>query len=208
MLFSKLIARQFRRPTGLLGLYAANFMKKNNQDYYAQAIELLAIQDNDAVLEIGCGAGDAIRQIAERNSKCRIDAIDFSQLILKKAARNNREWLRKGRMRLMCGDFSTYDFRASRYTKILAINVIYFCDDLNALFARCRQLLDPGGRIVLFMSSPERLKRVPFANDDVFHKYTLEFVKEKLGEAGFSPVGHTVVIKQEMETYYIFADVV
>jgi SAM-dependent methyltransferase len=207
MLFSNLIARQFRRPSGLLGLYAANFMKKNNQNYYTRAIGLLAIRDADAVLEIGCGAGDAIRRITEQNSRCRIDAIDFSPLMLKKAARNNREWLRKGRIRLMCGDFTTYDFRASRYTKILAINVIYFCDALNALFGRCRQLLDPGGRIVLFMSSPERLRSIPFANDDVFHKYTLEFVKEKLGEAGFSSVGHTVVTKREMETYYISADV-
>jgi len=207
MLFSKLIARQFRRPSGLLGLYAANFMKKNNQDYYLQAIELLTIRDNDAVLEIGCGAGDAIRQIAEHHSRCRIDAIDFSPLMLKKAARNNREWLRKGRMHLMCGDFTTYDFRASRYTKILAINVIYFCDDPGAMFARCRQLLDPGGRIVLFMSSPERLRSIPFANDDVFHKYTLEFVKDRLAAAGFSAVGHTLVKKQEMETYYIFAEI-
>jgi len=87
-MLNRLKAQQFRRPAGLLGLYAANFMKKNNQDYIAHVCDLLDLKDDDSILEIGCGPGYALKLIAEKNSRCDIDAIDFSPMMLKMARKN------------------------------------------------------------------------------------------------------------------------
>jgi cyclopropane fatty-acyl-phospholipid synthase-like methyltransferase len=205
-IFSTLIARQFRKPSGILGHYAAGFMKKNNQDYYRRVVELLEISDSDRILEVGCGAGFVVRMIAEQNTACRVDALDFSRLMLKKAGQTNRPWIRQGRIRLLSGDFGNYDFGRDRYTKIFAVNVLYFWENLGTMLAKLYALLEPKGRLVLFMSSPERLRKIPFAADGVFNKYSLEHVTKELLSSGFTTVRHETVLKKGMETFYIIAD--
>jgi ubiquinone/menaquinone biosynthesis C-methylase UbiE len=204
-LYKRLISQQFRKPSGLLGLFALNFMKKNNQDYIVHACDLLNPQDSDAILEIGCGAGYAIKSIAQKNHHCSIDAIDFSPMMLKKAGKCIQECTNLGRIRLINGDFRDYDFGSRTYSKIFAINVIYFWSDLPPVISKIHRLLKPDGRLTLFMSSPERLNNVPFASNDVFSKYTLAEVKSALSKAGFSTITHEVMQKMGFDTYYIGA---
>ena len=109
-MIKKLFAQQFRKPKGLLGHYSARFMEKNNFDYYSQVVDLLEIKDRDNILEIGCGAGQAINIIARQNSACRIDAIDFSSLMLKKARKNNKYDIQQNRVKLLYGDFERIRF--------------------------------------------------------------------------------------------------
>jgi cyclopropane fatty-acyl-phospholipid synthase-like methyltransferase len=202
----KLIAQQFRRPSGLLGHYAANFMKKNNQDYYAHVCDRLNLQNSDTVLEIGCGAGYAIRLITEKNTRCTVDALDFSPMMLKKAEKNNLKQASAGRVHFFKGDFGDYDFGDIVYSKIFAINVIYFWNDLSSKFSKIYSLLKTGGRLILFMSSPERLQKVPFAVDGVFNKYTVTQVENDLSSAGFMKLNHERVVKNESDTFYVCAD--
>jgi SAM-dependent methyltransferase len=204
-MFVKVIAQQFRKPQGLLGHLAARFMIKTNTEYYIKVIRILAATDNDRVLEIGCGAGTTVRMITEQNRHCHIDALDFSGLMLRKAKRNNRRSIREGRVDLMSGDITHHDFGKRTYTKIFAINVIYFWNDLPRVFKKIMTLLEPGGRVILYMSGPERLRNMPFAPDDIFNKYSIGYVRANLIEAGFSDVHHETVLKTGWETYYIEA---
>jgi ubiquinone/menaquinone biosynthesis C-methylase UbiE len=204
-LYKKIISKQFRRPSGLLGLYTLNFMKKNNQDYIVHACDLLNPQDTDTLLEIGCGVGYAIKSITRQNHHCSIDAIDFSPLMLKKAGKYSRECTNPGRVRLINGDFRAFDFGDKTHSKIFAINIIYFWTDLPPVFSKIHGLLKPDGRLTLFMSSTERLNNVPFASNDVFSKYTLAEVKSALSKAGFSTITHEVIQKLGYDTYYICA---
>jgi SAM-dependent methyltransferase len=205
-MFNKMIASQFRKPSGILGHYTAFFMKKRNRDYYGKVIDLLGIQDNDSILEVGCGAGLAIQLIVSQNPECQIDGLDFSPLMVRKAERNNRHGIRQGRVKIISGDISDYSFKEGNYTKIFAINVIYFWPDLETILMRLNRLLATKGRLVLFMSSPERLRKLPLAHDDVFIKYTLDDVRNHLRRAGFSRFNHQVVSKSGLDTYYIRAD--
>jgi ubiquinone/menaquinone biosynthesis C-methylase UbiE len=206
MKFIKTIfARQFRRPSGLLGHYAARFMRQNNQDYYRQVIELLQIQANDTVLEIGCGEGLAIKLITDHNQSCGVDGIDFSALMVKKAIKTNSPSIKDGRVRLFSGNMLDFDFGDKTYSKIFAINVIYFWEDLATPFAKILSLLKSQGQLVLFMSGPERLNQIPFAVDSVFNKYTVEHVQTELSRTGFSDISCDTVSKGGNNTYYISA---
>ena len=181
-------------------------MDRSNRDDYGPALQLLDIRDEDRVLEIGYGSGLAIRQIVEQNRNCQISGIDFSELMRERAFRNNRAGLAAQRVRLLPGDFRTHDFGQDSFTKIYAINVIYFWEDLNTVLAKVCGLLTPHGRLVLFWSSPARLDRVPFAADGVFNKYPLEEVKAALAAAGFASVSHRVVAKGGRNAYFVTAE--
>lgn len=206
IMLKKLFARQFRRPSGPLGHFAARFMEKNNQDYFAHACDLLDVQNDDAILEIGCGAGYAIEMILKKNGRCSVDAIDFSPFMLKKAAKRNQSEVGEGRIRFFKGDFGDFDFGKSVYSKIFAINVIYFWNDLDAQFSKIFTLLKKEGRVVLFMSSPERLKNISFAVDEVFNKHTIDQVETALSKAGFKKVDHQTVVKMGFDTFYVIAE--
>ncbi len=206
MFWRTLLSRQFRRPQGLLGHWAARFMEKNNGDYYRRVIELLEVTDTDSVLEVGFGTGLAIQSLLSQNTGCRITGIDFSKLMLEKAVRNNREALAQRRLRLILGDLSQHDFGTETFTKLFGINVVYFWTDLPGTLAALARLTAPGGRLVLYMSSPERLNTLPFAVDTVFNKYSLEQVQTELAHAGFSRVTHTTVMVKELPTHYLCAE--
>jgi SAM-dependent methyltransferase len=200
-----IFARQFRRPSGILGHYAAGFMRKNNGDYYRHVIELLQIQDNDTVLEIGYGEGLAIKLITDHNQSCQVDGIDFSALMVKKAIKTNSPSIKDGRVRLFSGNMLDFDFGDKTYSKIFAINVIYFWEDLATPFVKIFSLLKPGGRLVLYMSGPERLNQIPFAVDSVFNKYTAEHVQAELLRTGFSEISCDTIINQGNNAFYISA---
>jgi SAM-dependent methyltransferase len=202
---NNLLSRQFRKPSGPLGYYALNFMKKNNQDYIAKVCGMLDPQDTDSILEIGCGAGHALAAIAERSRHCAIDAIDFSPFMIKKAEKTRKGCPNPGRIVLLSDDFCDCDFTGKSYNKIFAINVVYFWRELPAVFAKILRLLRPEGVFILFMSGPERLNQVSFALNDVFIKRTLDQVASALLQAGFREVGHETVVKMGCDTYYICA---
>jgi cyclopropane fatty-acyl-phospholipid synthase-like methyltransferase len=204
-MIKELIANQFRKPRGILGLLAANVMKKPNQEPYDKIIELLDVRNGDQILEIGCGPGRGIKQIMDTRADCKIDAIDFSMLMVKKAARNNKRAIKENHVKLIYGDFIEYDFKDKRYGKIFAINVIYFWKELKPVFIKLFNLLNSDGRLHLYMSSPELLGNIPFAVDAVFNKYSLDTVKKELLEAGFNTVDNQTILKNGFQSYYISA---
>ena len=204
-IFAKVIAPHFRRPSGLLGQVAARRMRKNNQSQYHHVVQLLQVQDKDEILEIGCGEGFAIRLIIEQNLLCKVDGIDFSRFMLKKAGRTNRAPIQEKRVRLFPGDIKDYDFGKNTYSKIFAINVVYFWTDLNDIFGKIHELLKPRGKLVLFMASPQRLDQVPHALPGIFNKYSLDQVQSALQQSGFSEMTCETVVKNGTDTYFLSA---
>jgi SAM-dependent methyltransferase len=203
-MFKKLIAKQFRKPSGLLGHYAANFMKKNNQNRIVYVCDLVNPQDNDSILEIGCGAGYAIQLLSDKNSLCTIDAIDFSAMMIQKAKKINLKQINTNRVRLFRGNFSDYIFK-NAYSKVFAINVIYFWKDLVSEFSKVYSILKEGGQLILYMSGPEHLRKIPFAVDEVFNKHTIGQVENDLSQAGFKNITYEKVQKEGFDSFYICA---
>ena len=204
MIFKKLLASQFKKPRGLLGHYSASFMNKNNTDYYTKTIDLLNIVDNDHVLEIGCGAGQALKMISEMNKKCRLVGIDFSKFMINKAIRLNQENITSGRMKFIASDFESYKFETT-YSKAFLINVIYFWNNISINLRKIYDVIHNDGFVIIYMSSPERLNQIPFAVDSVFNKYSIEYVKSQILEVGFKKVECVIVLKNNLETYFIKA---
>lgn len=182
------IAEQFRKPKGFWGRIVGLLMKKMNRPFYVEIINKLKITDNDKVLEIGYGHGEALKLIGEMNKKCTIAGIDFSELMYNQALKNNHALVREDRLDLQYGDFNLYNFGNKRYTKVFCVNVIYFWDDLITGFKKVSDILEPVGIYAIYMASADDLMKIQFARTDVFNKYSIEQVKDSLSKAGFRKV--------------------
>ena len=190
-MIQKFIASQFKKPTGLFGIFTSNMMVKNNQKNYDKIINDLDLQANDKLLEIGYGPRIGIQMIAELCPDCTIHGIDFSKLMYKRASKYNKPFIDNGRVQLQYGDFLKSPVLDNNYDKVFCLNVVYFWDELNNPFEKVLSLLKKGGAFHIYMADKNTLieKKAP---DSVFNKYSIEQVKETLKATGFENVEHHV----------------
>jgi ubiquinone/menaquinone biosynthesis C-methylase UbiE len=181
------IASQFRKPSGLFGIFTSNVMIKGNQTKYERLIKDLDVQPNDQILEIGYGPGMGIKMILESCPSCTVHGIDFSKLMNKKAGRYNRQYVHSGRAQLQYGDFLKLPVAINTYDKVFCINVIYFWEDLAAPFEKVCSILKKGGAFHIYMADESFLNKNK-APEGVFNKYSLGHVIEALKSAGFQSV--------------------
>jgi ubiquinone/menaquinone biosynthesis C-methylase UbiE len=188
-MFRKLIATQFKRPTGLFGRFTANLMIKNNHHNYETMIRELNLQPGEKLLEIGYGPGIGLHTIAEQCADCMIYGLDFSSLMYKKACEHNKAFIDKGNMILEYGDFLQKAVAGKNFDKIFCLNVIYFWDELNTPFAKVFSLLKQGGMFCIYMASKDSLIEMK-TPDVVFNKYSIEEVEGTLKSVGFADVSN------------------
>ena len=80
MNFSTFFSEQARKPTGLFGhFYISKVFDKGNIEINTFTKETLDIKKGDYILEIGCGTGLLINEIANDLDNGFIEGIDFSK---------------------------------------------------------------------------------------------------------------------------------
>jgi len=184
------IGKQFRKPTGIPGKIVSNLMILGNRFAYETMIKELAIQSNDKILEIGYGPGIGINLISRRYETCDMYGIDFSELMYRRAARRNKQFIKNNKVHLFLGDFVETDISVIGFDKIFCINVVYFWDNLQKPFKRVRSLLKDDGTFCFYMAKKDDLNKVRFTKDDIFNKYSIEQISEALKAAGFKEVDY------------------
>jgi cyclopropane fatty-acyl-phospholipid synthase-like methyltransferase len=190
MSFLRKIGMQFKKPTGIPGRIISNLMIIGNRPAYETLIKDLKIQPNDKILEIGYGPGVGIELISKRFEKCDIYGIDFSELMYRRAARRNKQFIEKKRVHLLLGDFIETETGMSRFDKIFCINVVYFWNDLKKPFGKIKSLLSDDGLFCFYMGKNDDLNKLKFTKDDIFNKYSIEQVSAALESVGFKEVGY------------------
>jgi len=185
----QIIGKQFRQPKGFLGRIISMLMKKGNRIAYDVIFEKLNIKDNENIFEIGYGHGIGIERILSKNN-CFVSGIDFSELMYKEASKRNKKHIANNNARLYLGDFLTCKMDSGKYDKIFCINVTYFWDELEKPFSKIRAGLKDDGIFYFFMVHPDVLNNLKFTKDDIFNKYSIEKVVEKLKVSGFSNIDY------------------
>jgi len=142
------IYSQFGRPRGVLGRVAGYIMatRPSNIERNDWALSLLEITPGDRILEIGFGPGIAAGKAAAHAAE--VVGIDRSALMVRQAARRNKELVERGKLRLLLGSVDTLDADLGSFDKIYSVNVVQFWNEPVLVFKKLRSLLRPGGVIV------------------------------------------------------------
>lgn len=143
------IARQGRKPSGLLGQIVARVMARETADANGIALQLLQLQPDDTVLEIGCGHGHTLAKAANIVSRGRLCGIDFSPVMYRYAMRRHRQLVAAKRIEFHLGSSDRLPFDDRSFDKIFAVHTIYFWETPLDHLAEARRVLKPGGRFVL-----------------------------------------------------------
>jgi SAM-dependent methyltransferase len=114
------------------------------------AIELLGLHPTDAVLELGCGSGRLLSQVAARVQRGFAAGIDPSPLMVRHARFRNRRFVERGLLDVAAGASSDLSrFGDARFDAVFGLHVVYFWSAPARDLAEIRRVLRPGGRLVL-----------------------------------------------------------
>jgi ubiquinone/menaquinone biosynthesis C-methylase UbiE len=145
----RILMRMFGRPKGILGRLGGVIMAHMNQQCAAWAIDLLGIQPNDRVLEVGFGPGVGIQLLARSVSGGYIAGVDPSAEMVRQAKARNVKAIEGGRVDLRYGSVESLPFEDKTFDKALAINSMQVWPDAVAGLQEVRRIMKPGGKIAL-----------------------------------------------------------
>ncbi len=147
-------------------------------------IDALHLRAGQRVLDLGCGTGRISERTADRTGAA-VTGVDLSPLAI--AAARARTADRPG-LEFVCGDLNTLAPRPASLNAVMAIDSLYFAEDLPGVVARLVAALRPGGRLS-FLHSHGWL---PWTAQESFDRSTLDPRRTPVGAAlvaaGLDPV--------------------
>jgi cyclopropane fatty-acyl-phospholipid synthase-like methyltransferase len=119
------------------------------------AVETVAVEPGDRLLEIGGGPGVAASLVCERLDRGSLLLIDRSMTAIERTRRRNSEHVGSGRLALERVDVADFDPGTARFDKVFAVNVnVFWTTPATEELARIRKALDHEGRLFLFFETP------------------------------------------------------
>jgi ubiquinone/menaquinone biosynthesis C-methylase UbiE len=147
--------------------------------------ELLTLQQDDHVLEIGFGTGKLLNEMARQTSRGLVEGIDLSSTMFDMAQNKNEKYIAQGRVKIVLGDFDQVEYRDNDFDKICSANTLYFWSDAEYTVRKIHRTLRPGGKLVLGFEDKAQLEKRPISEFNIYDK---EEIEQLLTGVGFSDV--------------------
>jgi len=119
------------------------------------AVEVLNVQPEDQVLEIGFAHGRTIQLIAEQARKGFVAGIDISGVMVHQAAKRNRDSIKSGHVELSLANVADIPYEYARFDKVLAVNNFQFWPNAEHNLVEVQRVLKEGGKLVLCLRGKE-----------------------------------------------------
>ncbi len=182
----RFIAEQSRHAKGLLGRFIAFVMARETLADNQRAIDALAIDESDHVLDVGCGHGRGLAALAAHAPNGHVVGADPSDLMAEIAVARNQALVKARRVEIVIATVSDLPFADGVFDKALCVHVIYFWKDLPTGFREIARVLKPNARLALVFRSSRHEAAVRAFPPDVYRFPDWVEVKSALEAAGFS----------------------
>lgn len=197
-------AQMWNGPEGVHWAESKDSTAGGNGALHRLLFEAAAIREGDAVLDVGCGAGETTILAARRATRGHAVGVDLSRPMLEQArADQSRQGV--ANVRFEEGDVQTHPFPPERFDVAISQFGIMFFADPVAAFANIGRALRPGGRLVFVC--PQRSDRcdwytvplsallghppAPSSATGMFSLADRDRIHDVLGRAGFEAVTTT-----------------
>lgn len=180
--YFKELSHQFRCPSGVVGKQVGKRMDKLNDSQNNWVISLLNLCDVDRVLEIGFGTGRTLGKVSNIISLSKIYGIELSETMLKVAEKSLKKKIESGSVELQVVKSDVYPYSNNFFTKVFAVHVVYFWNDLISVFSEIFRVTSKKGLLALYFVSP-----IIFPSKE-FHEYDEKEIILNLSNVGFQDI--------------------
>jgi len=180
------MASQLSCPQGEVGIDVGNKMSELNQFITEKTIEKLSAKSGESIVEIGPGnALLSLPVLKAVGSDGYYTGIEMSDTMAVQARQNLNDYAEMAE--IMCGDCLSVNIDSASVDAVMAVNVLYFIEDLPSFFKRIVRWLKQDGRVVFGIRSDAVLKALPFTQYG-FNIRSADEIRLIMLQAGFSSV--------------------
>jgi len=187
-LFKKL-AVQCRKPSGRLGRFMGKAMNSGHAKLRRWGLSHISIKPDSYVLDIGCGGGMAIKEIASSVPEGKVYGIDYSQEMVQLSKKVNDDLIKQGIVEIIQGSVSALPFEDNMFDFVTVFETYYFWPEMVNDLIEIKRVLKPGAFLLLVHAAykdekfEKRNNKVAKLLDIKFH--TPDEYKDFLSEAGY-----------------------
>lgn len=147
------MVRQCRKPSWLPGRFFAWMMNSTHYAMTQWALSHLTLASDSVVLDVGCGGGRTIQQLARLAPAGTVSGIDYSAASIAVARRTNTQAIKAGRVDVRVGSVSSMPYADNSFDAVTAVETHYYWPDLVGDLREVRRVLRPDGRVVIVAES-------------------------------------------------------
>ena len=149
MPFMRVFGAQCRRPSGWLGGLMGPLMNWRHRPLSQWTIELMDIQPHSSVLDVGCGGGMTIKEIARIVTGGFVAGVDYSPVMVQQALRRNAAAVGAERVAVKRGDISNLPFEDASFDRACAIESFNYWPEPVAGLEEVYRVLKPKGLVAI-----------------------------------------------------------
>ncbi|MDA3813339.1 MAG: class I SAM-dependent methyltransferase [Candidatus Cloacimonetes bacterium] len=138
-------------------LHGKNISQFNmmNMEQLNKLLELLGINEHQRVLDLGCATGTIAEYISDK-TQANIIGIDFAKTAIKWAQERTKP--KQDRLKFITMDMDILDFPNKSFDTVIAIDTLYFVEDLNKTIQKMKAILKKNGKLGIFFSQMLKLE--------------------------------------------------
>lgn len=147
--FMEKMIKQCRRPTGRLGKFLGRGMNFGHAGLRRWGLGHISIEPDAVILDVGCGGGKTVQEMARISSNRKVYGLDYSQDMVELSRKINKKFIREGRVEIKNGSVSSLPFPDGVFDLVTAFESYYFWPNLIDDLKEVKRVLKPAGTLLL-----------------------------------------------------------
>jgi ubiquinone/menaquinone biosynthesis C-methylase UbiE len=183
------IGKQLQHPRGRIGKVLFRVMTKTTIAHARWTADLMEVDLDDDVLEVGFGNGANIELLAGRASNGHITGAEVSETAVEMASKRNAVAISEGRVKLhLVAPGEALPVDDGTFDKACTIATMYVIADPGAVFRELHRVLKPGGLAAVTFPVREKFMRFKPASAEGFYLHQLADLETAFRDARFTDI--------------------
>ena len=179
------IGKQLQYPSGFLGKVLFAWMTPNTIAYARWTADLLDIQQEDQIIEIGFGNGANIQLLLQRATKGSVTGAEISKTAIEMATKKNAKAISQARVKLHQAPGNALPAKDNVFDKACTVATAYVIEDPEAVFKEMFRVLKPKGLAAVTFPVRENFMRFKPVATEGFYLHELSDLQTAFRNAGF-----------------------
>jgi ubiquinone/menaquinone biosynthesis C-methylase UbiE len=180
-----IIGKQMQYPKGFFGKVLFAWMTPKTIAHARWTADLLDIQPEDQIIEIGFGNGANIKLLLQRAVRGSVAGVEISKTAIEMATKKNAKAISEGRVKLHLAQGNALPSENNVFDKACSVATAYVIEDPGAVFKEMFRVLKPKGRAAVTFPVRENFMRFKPVSTEGFFLHELADLEAAFRNAGF-----------------------